>query len=84
MLLITIFFFSLFDLPIVISFFVPVFSPPLSSPLVSSPLRQALERLDGCSNGKLTLDFAGVVARSWSSEQAANTSTGAVAVPPSP
>ncbi|CAB1104687.1 unnamed protein product [Ectocarpus sp. CCAP 1310/34] len=30
----------------------------------------ALERLDGCSDGQLTLDFVGAIGKSWSSAQA--------------
>lgn len=40
--------------------FVPIFYEPL----------QALERLDGCGNGQLTLDFVVAVAKSWPAEEA--------------
>ncbi|CBN76874.1 Serine/threonine protein kinase [Ectocarpus siliculosus] len=33
-------------------------------------LCEALERLDGCSDGQLTLDFVGAIGKSWSSAQA--------------
>lgn len=39
--------------------------PPPSLSLLRGFFHQALERLDGCGNGQLTLDFVGAVAKSW-------------------